>query len=197
MEREPAGADEKPRRSDVTRAAILEAARDRFAVDGYDRATIRAVARDARIDPSMVMRYYGSKEGLFAAASAIDLGLPSLADTPREEAGARLVRHFLHRWEEDGTLNALVRVGVTHPAGADRIYTVFREQLTPLVAAVCPDPAEAPTRAALLVSQVLGMALNRYVLKLPPAVEMGHDEIVAWLAPTVQRYLTAAGPRVG
>ncbi|MFD6811748.1 helix-turn-helix domain-containing protein, partial [Streptomyces anthocyanicus] len=64
------------RRSDTTRAAILEAARERFAADGYERATIRAIARDAGIDPSLVMRYFGNKEGLFAAASEIDLALP-------------------------------------------------------------------------------------------------------------------------
>ncbi|MFZ0875271.1 MAG: TetR family transcriptional regulator, partial [Pseudonocardiaceae bacterium] len=63
----------KPRRSDATRAAILAAARERFAADGYERATIRAIAADASIDPTMVMRYYGNKEGLFAAASEVDL----------------------------------------------------------------------------------------------------------------------------
>ncbi|MDG4862133.1 helix-turn-helix domain containing protein, partial [Streptomyces sp. T-3] len=63
----------KARRSDATRAAILAAARERFAADGYERATIRAIARDAGIDPSMVMRYYGNKEGLFSAAAEFDL----------------------------------------------------------------------------------------------------------------------------
>ena len=60
-----------PRRSDATRAAILAAARERFAADGYERATIRAIAADAKIDPSMVMRYYGNKEKLFAAAADV------------------------------------------------------------------------------------------------------------------------------
>ena len=77
-----------PRRSDATRAAILEAARERFAADGYERATIRAIARDAGIDPSMVMRYYGNKEGLFAAASEFDLRLPALGAVP----GKHMVR---------------------------------------------------------------------------------------------------------
>src|SRR5262245_18351681 len=64
------------RRSDATRAAILAAARERFAADGYERATIRAIAADANIDPAMVMRYYGSKERLFAAAAELELHLP-------------------------------------------------------------------------------------------------------------------------
>ncbi|WP_079123292.1 TetR family transcriptional regulator [Streptomyces abyssalis] len=183
-----------PRRSDSTRAAILRAARERFASDGYERATIRAVARDAAIDPSMVMRYFGNKEGLFAAASEIDLRLPELTVVPADEAGTRLVRHFLERWEGDETLNALVRVGVTNPAGAERVHSVFRDQVAPVVASVCPDPQQVPVRAALVASQILGMAVSRYVLRLPPAAALTHEEIVNWLGPTVQRYLTAEGP---
>ena len=80
-----------PRRSDATRTAILDAARERFAADGYDRATIRAIARDANIDPSMVMRYYGNKEGLFAAAVAIDLKLPDPASLSPDRAGQGLL----------------------------------------------------------------------------------------------------------
>jgi AcrR family transcriptional regulator len=184
----------RPRRSDATRAAILEAARERFAADGYDRATIRAIARDAGIDPSMVMRYYGNKEGLFAAASEFDLRLPDPAAVPREEVGAVLVGHFLERWEEDEALTALLRVGVTNTAGAERMRAVFQGQVGPVAAAVCPDPAQAGVRAALAASQILGMAVSRYVLRFPPAVGMSRAEVVAWLAPTVQRYLTAESP---
>ncbi|GAA2599167.1 TetR family transcriptional regulator [Streptomyces tubercidicus] len=184
----------RPRRSDVTRAAILAAARDRFAADGYERATIRAIARDAAIDPSMVMRYYGNKAGLFAAASEIEVHAPDLSHFPRDEAGARLVRHFVERWECDETLTAMMRVGVTNEAGAERMRGVFADQIEPVLAAVCPVPEEAPTRAALISSQILGMALCRYVLHIPPAVGLSRDELIAWLAPTVQRYLTAEHP---
>ncbi|MGA5197857.1 TetR family transcriptional regulator [Streptomyces exfoliatus] len=182
------------RRSDATRAAILEAARERFASDGYERATIRAIARDADIDPSMVMRYYGNKEGLFAAASEIELGLPELGSLPAQHIGAVLVGHFLERWERDEVLTGMLRVGVTNDAGAARMQAIFAQQLGPVTRGVCPDAAEAPRRAALVASQILGMALTRYVLRLPPAVEMSTDEIVAWLGPTVQRYLTAEAP---
>ncbi|MFH8566879.1 TetR family transcriptional regulator [Streptomyces sp. NPDC017993] len=187
----------RPRRSEVTRAAILAAAKDRFAADGYERATIRAIAREAGIDPSMVMRYYGNKEGLFAAASEIEVDLPDFTGVPRDEVGARLVRHFLERWECDETLTGMLRVGVTNEAGADRMRGVFAGQVRPVLAAVCPVPEEAPTRAALIASQILGMALCRYVLHVPPAVGLSHDEVVAWLAPTVQRYLTAESPDGG
>ncbi|MEU1405576.1 TetR family transcriptional regulator [Streptomyces sp. NPDC005728] len=182
------------RRSDSTRAAILASARDRFASDGYERATIRAIAKDARIDPSMVMRYFGSKEGLFAAAVALDLHLPDLGPVPRDEVGRALVTHFLGVWEENEELTAVLRVGATNQAGAERMQGIFREQLLPVAARVCPDPEQVPTRAALIATQLLGLALTRYVLRLPPAVALRPEEIVAWLAPTVQRYLTAPSP---
>ncbi|MGX1883663.1 TetR/AcrR family transcriptional regulator [Streptomyces sp. NPDC055287] len=196
------------RRSDATKAAILDAARERFAADGYERATIRAIARDAAIDPSMVMRYYGNKEGLFAAASEFDLRMADVGLTaepggelggelgalPGKHVGAVLVGHFLDRWEADEVLTALLRVGVTNAAGAERMQTIFREQLGPVVAGVCPVPGEAPMRAALVASQILGMATARYVLRLPPAVEMSRQDVIDWLGPTVQRYLTAERP---
>ncbi|MBJ6638717.1 TetR/AcrR family transcriptional regulator [Streptomyces sp. DHE7-1] len=182
------------RRSDATRTAILAAARERFAADGYERATIRAIAKDARIDPSMVMRYFGSKEGLFAAAVALDLRLPDLGPVPRDEAGRTLVTHFLGLWEENEELTAVLRVGATNQAGAERMQGIFRDQLLPVARQVCPDPEQVPARAALCAAQLLGLALTRYVLRLPPAVALTREELVAWLGPTVQRYLTAPSP---
>ncbi|MFG2056377.1 TetR family transcriptional regulator [Micromonospora sp. NPDC048930] len=182
------------RRSDATRAAILRAARERFAADGYDRATIRAIAAEARIDPSMVMRYYGSKEGLFAAAAEFDLRLPDLADVPPERLGEALVRHFLDRWEGDETLAALVRTASTNPVAAERMRRVFADQLTAAVTRLGGDPAEAPHRAGLVASQILGLALTRYIVRLPPVVELDRAELTAWVGPTVQRYLTGPAP---
>jgi AcrR family transcriptional regulator len=182
------------RRSDATRAAILDAARERFALDGYDRATIRAIARDARIDPSMVMRYYGSKEGLFTAAVSVDLRLPDVTALHRDDVGAALVRHFLFLWEKNDVLTAVLRAGALSADGAERTRGIFRDQLLPVARRICPDPEQAPTRAALVAAQLLGLALTRYVLRIPPAVELSEGEVVAWLGPTVQRYLTAPSP---
>ena len=184
----------RARRSDATRLAILDAARERFAADGYDRATIRAIAKDAGIDPSMVMRYYGSKEGLFAAAVAVDLRLPDLSALPLPAVGRALVTHFLGVWEENEVMTALLRVGVAGRAGAERMQGILRDQVLPAARQVCPDPEQVPARAALVASQLLGLALTRSVLRVPPAVELTREEIVAWLAPTLQRYLTAPGP---
>jgi AcrR family transcriptional regulator len=198
-------ASEEPtasRRSDATRAAILRAARERFAADGYERATIRAIAADANIDPSMVMRYYGNKERLFAAAAEFDLRLPDLARLPVDQLGVTLVAHFLDRWEGDETMTALLRAGVTNPAAAERMRQVFAEQLARVVQAVAVEhsakgrahgadgPAlPAEQRAGLVASQILGFALTRYILRFPPVVALDRDAVINWLGPTVQRYL--------
>ncbi|MBG0566262.1 TetR/AcrR family transcriptional regulator [Actinoplanes aureus] len=179
-----------PRRSDATRAAILTAARERFAADGFERATIRAIAADARIDPSMVMRYYGNKERLFAAAAEFDLRMPDLTGAPADQLGTLLVSHFISRWEGDETLLALLRAAVTQEAAAERMRGLFAAQVGPLAARVAPDPAEAPTRAGMIATQMLGFALCRFVLRLPPVVALDRETAIAWLAPTVQRYLT-------
>jgi AcrR family transcriptional regulator len=209
----PAGDGEaRPRRSERTRASILEAARRRFARDGYERATIRAIAADARIDPSMVMRYFGSKQRLFAAAAEIDLRLPDLRGTPRSRLGERLVAHFLERWEgplaaplsqppgpgaDDGRVDeallVLLRAAVTNEDAAQRMRAMLLEQVAPAVAAVAPDLPEA--RAGMVVSQILGLALCRYVLRMPAITELDHDTLVARFGPTIQRYLTGRLPR--
>ncbi|MDG4806959.1 TetR family transcriptional regulator [Micromonospora sp. WMMD1120] len=178
------------RRSDATRAAILRAARERFAADGYERATIRAIAADAQIDPSMVMRYYGSKEGLFAAAAEFDLRLPDLSAVPPHDLGAVLVRHFLARWEGDETLVALLRAASTNPGAAERMRGIFADQLTAAVAVFGTDAETTARRAGLVASQILGLAFTRYIVRLPPMVDTTPEELVRWIAPTLQRYLT-------
>ncbi|MEU7802923.1 TetR family transcriptional regulator [Micromonospora arborensis] len=179
-----------PRRSDATRAAILRAARERFAADGYERATIRAIAADAQIDPSMVMRYYGSKEGLFAAAAEFDLRLPDVSAVPPAHLGAVLIRHFLARWEGDETLVALLRAASTNPGAAERMRGIFANQLTAAVTVFGTDPAMTARRAGLVASQILGLAFTRYIVRLPPMVDIPPEELVSWIAPTLQRYLT-------
>ncbi len=168
---------------------ILAAARQRFAESGYERATIRAIAADANIDPSMVMRYFGNKDQLFAAAADFDLQLPDLSGVDHDELGARLVAHFLDRWERDEALVVMLRSSTTNDEAAQRMLKIFSSQLRPAIAEINPD--DAPRRAGLVATQVLGLALCRYVLRLPPVVAMSHDDVVAWLGPTVQRYLAA------
>jgi len=181
--------------------AILQAARARFAADGFERTTIRAVAADARIDPSMVMRYYGSKRGLFAAAADLDLELPNLAGVPADELGVAAVGHFLSRWEgdrSDDSLRILLASAATNATAARQMQDIFRAQLEPVVAAAGPhDPQAAAIRAGLVATQMLGLALCRYVLRLPPVAGLERDAIVRWLGPVIQRYLKDPEPDDG
>jgi AcrR family transcriptional regulator len=175
----------------------LRAARARFAADGYQRATIRAIAADAGIDPSMVMRYYGNKNRLFTVAVDVDLRLPDLTTIPRRNLGKALVSHFLDRWD-DGTVNdgllMLLRSAATDEIAANRLRTAFREQLAPVINKVVEDPEEAIQRSGLVATQMLGLALCRYILRLPPVAALARDEVVSRTGPTVQRYLTAPLP---
>lgn len=186
----------RERKSDRTRAAILNAARAQFQQHGYDRTSIRAVAAAAEIDPSMVMRYFGSKEGLFAAAAHVDLQLPNLAGVPVRQRGQALLEHFIRRWEgdlSDDVLVLLLRSAVTDERAAQRLQAVFQEQLVDTLSRMS-GPEEALRRAGLIASQVLGVALGRYLLRLPGLADRPPADLVADLAPTIQRYLTGRLP---
>jgi AcrR family transcriptional regulator len=175
------------RSSAETKAVILAAARERFAQSGFERATIRAIAADANIDPSMVMRYFGSKDQLFAAAADFDLDFPDLSSAQPGQRGAALVAHFINRWERDEALIVLLRSSTTNAEAAKRMQDIFAAQLLPEIVKVnAADPARS---AGLIASQMLGLALCRYVLRLPPVVAMPRDDVVSWLGPTIQRYL--------
>jgi AcrR family transcriptional regulator len=180
------------RGSQGTKAAILDAARERFAAEGYERATIRTIAADAAIDPALVMRYFGTKEQLFAAAASFDLRLPNLAMVPRKNVGAALVGHFVNRWENDDTLKALLRAAASNPDAAARFRTIFTTQLVPAMDKLFRSRTTAATRAGLVASQMLGLAMTRYLLRLSPVVALDRAALVRWLGPSIQRYLTAA-----
>lgn len=173
-----------------TRVNILNAARQRFAADGYARATIRAIAADAQTDPALVIRYFGNKEGLFAAAAKFDLRMPDLGGLSQDVACRALVDHFLVRWEEDDTLMALLRVAATNEKAIAQLHTIFEAQVLPVVARLRKRSASVvATRAGLVASQMLGLAFCRYVLKLPPLVSLDRKSIVDWLTPTLKRYI--------
>lgn len=171
----------------------MAAAREQFAASGYQAATIRVIAAAADVDPAMVMRYFGNKEKLFAAAAEFDLRLPDLSGLPRDAIGTALVEHFLKRWEGDETLMVLLRSAVTNEAASERLQSIFATQMAPLVARLSGEPRPtAAARAGLIATQILGLALCRYILKLPPVVGLKHAEIVRRVGATVQSYLFEA-----
>jgi AcrR family transcriptional regulator len=163
------------KRSADTRAAILTAARARFAADGYEKATIRAIAADARIDASMVMRYYGDKEGLFRAAAFADIDLSGLAPAPGasqdpHEVSGRIARVLLANWEsgENQVQQLLVRTAFTHPESVAQLQRFLDEHLKPPIMASLGGDPDAELRVGLLFSQILGVLAARYLLALEP-----------------------------
>lgn len=186
---------EKSTKSDRTRAAILAAARELFANFGYENTTVRDIATAAAIDPAMVIRYFGSKDKLFAQAASIRLHLPALGPIDRERIGDVLVRHFLEVWEGADTAKGMaimLRSATSNEFAATKIRDVFASQVGPAIAAV-GDRSTAARRAGLISSQLLGLALCRYVFKLPPVVGMSREEIIESIGPTLQRYATSGG----
>jgi AcrR family transcriptional regulator len=178
-------------RSDETKERITQAARKLFSEMGYERTTIRAVASAANIDPSKVMRYFGSKDGLFADVSSFDLRLPDLSKLPRAEVGERLARHVLARWQgSDGEdLVILIRAAASNEEARTRMREVFRAQVLPAVAGITKDEGEAALKAELIGSQVLGLAFCRFVLDLPILGGEDREPIAKHIGAVIQMHL--------
>lgn len=155
---------------------------------------MRDIGARAGIDPSMIIRYFGSKDLLFARVAMPDLRMPALPEGDSATIGESLVRHFLEQWEGDragGGLPVLLRSAASNEDAAERLREIFRTQVFPAVARLGP-PESAATRAGLVASQILGLAMARYVLRLPPVVGMTEELIVRTIGATVQRYATGA-----
>ncbi|RLQ89236.1 TetR family transcriptional regulator [Notoacmeibacter ruber] len=182
-------------KSSRTRSAILIAARRLFFERGYEGATVRKIAQAVPIDPSMVIRYFGSKERLFAAATVVDLQFPDPGSLNREEIGKTLTEHFLDLWEDekrDQGLAILLRSAAQNEEMRADIHDVFARQVVPMVTRI--NPIDAERRAGLIVSQLFGLALCRYILQLPPIAAMSRNEVIESLGPTIQRYAVDAMP---
>ena len=182
----------KTSKSERTRSEILAAARHLFAELGYDGASIRDVAARASIDPAMVIRYFRSKDELFARAASIDLKLPALDGVEPGRIGDMLIRRFLDVWESGGAIGGmtvLLRSAASNEFAAERMGEVFAAQVMPVVGSI-GNRADANRRAGLISSQLLGLAMCRYILKLPPVMAMSRDDITALVGPTLQRYAT-------
>jgi AcrR family transcriptional regulator len=183
---------QKARKSDRTRAAILDAAQKLFAQHGHGRTTVRDIAAKASIDPALVIRYFGSKDELFVRAAAFDLRMPDLSKVKRSQIGDTLIRRFLELGEGFTGMTVLLRSAASNDYAASRVRELFAAKVLPAFARV-GSRADAAERAGLVASQLLGLALCRYILKIPPVAEMSAEEIVKHIGPTIQRY--ASGKR--
>src|SRR4051794_39829277 len=120
-----------------TREAIESAARELFALNGFERTTVRDIGARAEIDPSMIIRYFGSKDALFAHVAMPDLQLGNLSDTEPELLGKTIVRHFLEQWEGERAgrgLPVLLRSAASNEHAAKRLRAVFGSQVFPAIA---------------------------------------------------------------
>jgi AcrR family transcriptional regulator len=179
-----------------TKQSILEAARGVFAERGFDQASIRAIAAAAKVDPALVHHYFGTKDKLFLASmnSPFDPAemVPKALAGPREQAGERLIRLVLSVWDSPaGTAAlALVRSAMSNEWTARLMREfVVTQVLRRAVSELSMDEAEAPLRASLLATQIAGLIVVRYILKVEPVASADPEELVRIIGPNVQRYL--------
>jgi AcrR family transcriptional regulator len=179
-----------------TRGEILRAARRLFAERGYQRATMRAIAAEAGVDAALVVHFFGDKAGLLEEAIEWpfdpDAEIPKLlADGPRH-VGGHLVGLVVTTWDEEGSRNpilTLLRAATSEPQAAEMMREFLRIRLfAPLMDRLGADRADL--RTDLVVSQLVGLGITRHVLRFEPLASAEPSEVVAWVAPTVQRYLT-------
>ena len=173
----------------------MDAARESFAHKGFAATTIRGVAAAAGVDPALVHHYFGTKDELFIAAMEIPVDprvlIPIVFAGGVDGSGERLLRVFLGVWEDPAArlpLIALVRTSLGE-GGPENLLRegMLRLVLGPLLSVLPAE--EADRRAQLVVSQLLGLVVGRYVLRLEPLASMTAEELVSWVGPTVQRYL--------
>ena len=178
-----------------TREAILAVARRRFATRGYEATSLRGIAADAKVDPALLIHYFGTKEGLFTAATGLPVRLSGLlaeldGSSPRESAEA-LVRGYLRFVDSDQSRNAilaLVRSAVSNEKAAALLREFLTAELLSVIAGWTDRP-DAQLRAALVAAQLVGIAMLRHVVRVGPVAQASPDEIVVLVAPVIEQYL--------
>ena len=180
-----------------TREAVLEAARRRFAGHGYEAATIRAIAADAGVDPALVHHFYGSKEQLFVAAMHLR-AVPSqliarmVRDGP-DRLGERIARSVLELWDapqgQESGVVALLRSAMTNDAATRMLKEFVTSTVLGLIVDVLDVP-DAAYRASLVASQLVGLGVVKYVVRIEPLASTPLEDLVVAIGPTLQRYLT-------
>ena len=186
-----------------TKQSILDAARQIFAERGFDKASIRAIATEAKVDPALVHHYFGTKDKLFLECMNSPINpaelVPKALRGPRDEAGERLVRLVLSVWDSPtgAAAVAMFRSALSNEWTARLLREfVITQILRRAVAEMALDPAEAPMRSALLATQIAGLVTVRYVLKVEPVASAPAESLVQAIAPNVQRFLTEPLPHV-
>ncbi len=178
-----------------TRELVLVAARRRFATYGYDASSLRAIASDAHVDAALLVHYFGTKEALFIAAVGLPGQLPEvftdIVPLPKKQAAETLVRRYLDIIDSEHSRNtvlALVRSAVS----SDKAASMLRKFLSDMLLDVIEQrQANGVPRlkASLIAAQLVGIAMVRHVLRLPPLAKASPDEIVDLVVPAIEQYL--------
>ena len=185
----------RPRGGTDSRARIIAAAVEEFGDRGYDGSTIRSIAARAGVDSALVHHYFGTKADLFAEAVGMplrpDVDVPAILAGSREDVGARLVRYILEAFEDPDVQRRgvlLMRTAIASRLTTPMLAGFLSRELIGRIARALDVP-DAELRASLVASQVAGLLLTRYVLKLAPLASASIDDLVERIGPTVQRYL--------
>jgi len=183
---------------------ILDAARERFMRDGYEGATVRAIAADAGVDVAMVYYFFGNKEGLIKAAALTGSQHPlhqlaTLLDEGTEQIGPRLVRRFIESWDVGVVFEPLVAIWRSAPIHPQARNILLDNVAGPVADRVAAEfgVADAELRVELVASHLIGLAFARYQLKIEPTASADIEDLVAWVGPTLQRYLADPSAHVG
>jgi AcrR family transcriptional regulator len=177
-----------------TRAEIVAAARAAFAEEGYAEASMRGIARRAQVDPALVHHYFSDKAALFVETMALPIDPREIKAEveARGFSGERLIERFLAQWERDGESGSAQFVGlaqamVASPDVADNVRQFVAERIR-LHGAPGDDEATQEMRRSLVSSQLLGIAWNRYVMRMEPMASASRAEVARWAGPTIDRY---------
>ena len=190
----------------VSRDAVLSAAKQRFATEGYEKTTLRVIAQDAHVDPSMVLYLFGSKEELFRESLRLIIdpevlvaALTGAADDD-PDIGTRMVRTYLRIWETPDTaasMRVMLQSATSNSDAQDAFRGFMQNYVLTAVSGVLGGRDEARLRATLAAGTLVGTAMLRYIIQVPPLATLSADEVVKLIAPTVTRYLAAPANELG
>jgi AcrR family transcriptional regulator len=188
----------------VSRDAVLAAAKQRFATEGYEKTTLRAIAHDAHVDPSMVLYLFGSKEALFRESLRLiidpEVLVAALTGDEDPDIGTRMVRTYLGIWETPDTaasMRAMLQSATSNTDANEAFRGFIQNYVLTAVSSVLGGGEQARLRAMLAASTLVGTAMLRYIIGVPPLAALPADEVVRLIAPTVTRYLTADAAELG
>jgi AcrR family transcriptional regulator len=180
----------------ATREAIADAARRSFAERGYDRTTIRGIADEAAVDAALVAHFFGSKQRLFLSVMTLPFEpeevMPKVLGGRRSQAGLRLARFAVGMLEDPdarSTLTGIVRAAASEPEAANMVRDLVAGRIVGAIAHTL-DVADAPLRATLVATQLVGLIMVRYVVRVEPLASVEAEALIQAIAPNLQRYLT-------